>query len=138
MAQFKKGNSGNPAGKPKGAKDKRTALRSMLEPHKDALIKVVVEKALSGDTTALRICLDRLIAPMRSNPIRISKFAGSLAERGDQVMTSIGKGEIGIDEAASLMAVLQSQARIIEATELDKRIAALEQALLNGDKNGNK
>jgi len=134
---FEKGKSGNPKGKPRGAKDKRTELRSLLEPHREELVKVVVAKALNGDGSALRICMDRLIAPMRSNPIRISKFSGTLAERGDQVMTGIGKGELGIDEAAALMSVLQSQARIIEATELDKRIAALEQTLLNGGNHGN-
>lgn len=134
---YKKGQSGNPAGKPKGTKDSRTELRRLLEPHSAKLVKKVVEKALDGDTAALRICMDRLIAPVRSNPIRIGTLSGTLSERGDQVMEAIVQGSIGVEEAASLMSVIQSQARIIEATELDKRISALEKALENGGKHGN-
>lgn len=137
MTQFRKGQSGNPAGKPKGAKDKRTELRSLLEPHRAALIKVVVEKALGGDSTALRICLDRLIAPIRGNPVSIGNLSGTLSERGDQVMKAIASGNISAEEAASLMSVIQMQARIIEADEFDKRLAAVEKTLSEGGKHGN-
>ena len=49
MATFKKGQSGNPAGKPKGAKDKRTELRELLKPHAEKLVKKAVDMALAGD-----------------------------------------------------------------------------------------
>lgn len=137
MAQFQKGNSGNPSGKPKGAKDKRTALRSLLETHRDSLVKAVVDKALAGDTTALRICLDRLIAPVRGNPLTIGKLSGTLSDRGEQVMDAISRGDISTEEATSLMSVIQSQAKIIEATELEERIATLETLIKNGEKYGN-
>lgn len=136
MAQFQKGKSGNPSGKPKGAKDKRTALRSLLEPHRDALVKVAVDKALGGDATALRICLDRLIAPVRGNPVDIGNFSGTLVERGEQVLEAVGRGSISAEEAAALMSVINSQARIIEATDLDRRLSALEKAI-EGGKHGN-
>lgn len=136
MAQFQKGKSGNPSGKPRGAKDKRTALRSLLEPHREALVKVAVDKALGGDGAALRICLDRLIAPIRGNPVSIGNLSGTLSERGDQVMEAIANGNISAEEAASLMSVIQMQARIIEADEFDKRLAAVEKSLAEGGKHG--
>ena len=64
--KFEKGKSGNPKGKPKGAKDKRTELRALLEPHAPALIQKAVDMALAGDTVALKLCLDRIIPSMRS------------------------------------------------------------------------
>lgn len=132
MAKFQKGQSGNPAGRSKGAKDKRTELRSLFEPHRAELIQIVIDKAKAGDTTALRICLDRLVAPVRSNPVRIDGFSGTLAERGEAVMAGIASEKISTDEGAALMSMLQSQAKIIEATELDDRIAALEKSLEKG------
>lgn len=63
---FMKGQSGNPRGKPKGARDKRTALRVLLEPHSESLVQKTVQLALGGDTTALRLCLERLIPPVKS------------------------------------------------------------------------
>lgn len=63
---FEKGQSGNPSGRPKGAKDKRTELRELLQPHAPALVEKAVQLALMGDTTALKMCLDRIIPAMRS------------------------------------------------------------------------
>lgn len=132
MAKFERGKSGNPSGRPRGAKDKRTALRALLEPHREELVRVVVDKALGGDGAALRVCLDRLIAPVRSNPVKIEGFTGTLAERGEAVLTAIGAESISADEGAALLSMLQAQARIVEATDLIDRIAALEKRLTEG------
>lgn len=132
---FQKGKSGNPAGKPKGAKDKRTELRSLFEQHKEKLIQVVIDKAKAGDTTALRICLDRLVAPIRGNPVKIENFSGTLEERGEAVMRAIASASISAEDGAALMSMLQAQARLVEATTLDERIAALEKRI--GGEHGN-
>lgn len=63
---FKAGQSGNPKGRPKGSKDKRTELRELLEPHAPELIQKAVDMALGGDVSALKMCLDRLIPPIKS------------------------------------------------------------------------
>lgn len=137
IGRFKKGQSGNPTGKPKGAKDKRTELRALFEPHRAKLIKKAVAMALAGDTTALRICIDRLVAPVRGNPVNIDNFTGTLSERGERVMEAIAQGSISAEEAAALMSVIQMQARIVESDELEKRLSALEKALAGGGKHGN-
>ena len=122
------GHSGNPAGKPRGAKDKRTALRELLQPHSEKLIGKVVELALIGDTTALRICIDRLIAPIRSKdtPVSIGKLDGSSSEKGLTVINALADGCITPDEAATIMQVISAQTRIVQIDEFEKRIAALE------------
>lgn len=126
--RFKAGQSGNPAGKPIGAKDKRTALRGLLQPYADALVKKAVELALAGDTTALRICIDRCIPTIKAKdaPISLAGLSGSLSEQGNAVLTALAAGEITPDEANAVMSAISAQVRIIEADELEKRIAALE------------
>ena len=58
--------SGNP-GRPRGARHKVTqAIEAMLEGQQEALTQAVIDKALEGDVTALRLCLDR-IAPARKD-----------------------------------------------------------------------
>ncbi len=59
--RFKKGQSGNPNGRPLGCLNKRTQLAALLEPHAEALISKAVELALGGDTNALRLCIERLL-----------------------------------------------------------------------------
>ena len=66
MARFKKGESGNLQGRPKGIKDRRTEFRELLEPYAPALVNKAVAMALKGDSTALRLCLDRLIPPVKA------------------------------------------------------------------------
>ena len=55
---------GNP-GKPKGSRHRATqAAQSLIENQSDAITQKAVEMALEGDTTALRLCIER-IAPTR-------------------------------------------------------------------------
>ncbi|TKA84109.1 DUF5681 domain-containing protein [Sulfitobacter sp. 15WGC] len=57
---------GNP-GKPKGSRHRATqAIEAMLEGQQEALTQRAIDKALEGDVTALRLCLDR-IAPARKD-----------------------------------------------------------------------
>lgn len=64
--KFKPGESGNPDGRPKGSKDKRTQYRELFEPHADDLIQKAIDLALDGDTTCLKMCIDRLVSPFRA------------------------------------------------------------------------
>lgn len=128
MTQFKKGQSGNPAGKPRGTRDKRTALRELLQPHAADLVAKAVELAKAGDTTALRICIDRCIPVIKAKdaPVDLPELTGSLAEQGAAVMRAMARGRITPDEANAVMQVISAQARIIEVDELEKRLAVLE------------
>ena len=129
MTKFKTGRSGNPKGRPKGIEDKRAALRSLLEPHAPKLIAKAVAKALKGDTTALRICLDRLIPPIKARDavINVGKLDGSLADRGKAVFDALSEGRVSPDEASALMQTLAAQARIVEVDDLERRIKSLEE-----------
>ena len=61
MAKFTKGQSGNPAGRPVGSKNKCTQFRELLEDDLPALVSVLREKALEGDMNAMRLMLERLV-----------------------------------------------------------------------------
>jgi hypothetical protein len=129
MGRFKPGQSGNPSGKPRGAKDKRTELRALLKPHAEALVQKVVEMALQGDKAALRLCLERLVAPIRSKdePVCIPGMKGTLSERAAKVTDGMAQGRITPHEGATILGALAAQAKIIESDELEKRIAKLEE-----------
>ena len=128
--KFQKGQSGNPQGKPKGAKDKRTELRALLQPHAAELIQKAVTMALDGDPTALRMCLDRLVPPIKATaePVTVNlPTAGTLAEQGAAIYQALAQGAIGTGEATAMMQVLQGQARIVEVSDLEDRIRVLEE-----------
>jgi hypothetical protein len=66
---FKKGKSGNPAGRPKGAKNAVTILKeAVLQGAEDVFLAniekittVVCKKAVEGDLTAAKMVLDRVV-----------------------------------------------------------------------------
>ncbi|MGE0278518.1 MAG: DUF5681 domain-containing protein [Nitrospiraceae bacterium] len=125
---FKKGRSGNAEGRPKGIPDRRTALRALLEPHAERLVKQAVAKALNGDMTAMRLCLERLIPPMKTRdaPITLEGLKGSLVDQGKAVLAGVTAGTVSPDEASALLQAVAAQARIVEVDELERRVAALE------------
>ena len=103
-------------------------MRELLEPHAEELVAKVVEMAKQGDTTALRICIDRLIPPAkaREEAVKLPLRDGSLAEKGQSVLTALGDGVIPPDVATAILQGLASQARIVEVDDLERRLAALE------------
>ena len=127
MAKYKKGQSGNPAGRPKGT-GAAVKMRALLEPHAPRLVEKVVQLALDGDTTALRICIDRLIPAMKPHdePIKLEGLEGSLTEQGQAVIKGMSGGGITPGDASEMLRALTSQARIVEIDKLEQRINALE------------
>ena len=127
---FEAGKSGNPSGRPKGSIDKRTELRRLLTPYAPELIQKAVDMALAGDTTALRMCLDRCIAPLRSTTQNIElDFEGELHERGEATLQAIYSGEIDPITGSALIGALADQAKLREQTELEARLSHLESKL---------
>ena len=130
MAAFEPGQSGNPEGRPKGIKDRRTELRGLLLAQAPELVAKLVEMAKAGDATALRICMDRLLPPAKAkdDPVSLPTLTDSLADNSREVIKALAAGELTPEEAAIVLQALASQMRIIEADDIEKRIAALEQS----------
>lgn len=128
--RFKPGQSGNPAGRKPGTTTKYAALRAQLLPHAEELLATVVERAKAGEPAALRLCVERLLPPMkaRDEPVRLEGLSGtsSLVDQGQAIVNALAAGEISPGQAASVMQTVANQARIIEVEELERRIAALE------------
>ena len=60
---------GNPS-RPKGVRNRATqAVEALLLGEAEALTRRAVELALAGDTTALRLCLDRIAPPQKDRPV---------------------------------------------------------------------
>lgn len=126
---FSPGKSGNPNGRPKGIRDRRTSLRDLLEPHAPGLVAKAVELALAGDSAALRMCLDRLIPPAKAKdePVSLPPISDSLADTGRSVLDALARGQIGPDDAGAVMSAIASQVRIVDAVEVEARLRALEE-----------
>jgi hypothetical protein len=71
--QFQPGQSGNPAGKPKGARHAITkAAEALLDGETEALTRKCIELAKEGDMVAMRLCLERILPARKSRSVSIS------------------------------------------------------------------
>lgn len=130
MGKFKTGASGNPTGRPKGIKDRRVELRGLLEPHADKLVKKVVALALAGDVQALRICIDRIIPPVRERAVSVdlpsTADAAGCADAQAKIVAAVAAGELLPGEGEALAGLVEHRRRAIETTDIMKRLEALE------------
>lgn len=130
---FKKGQSGNPAGKRPGTRHKATqAVQALLDGEAEALTRKAVDLALAGDTTALRLCLERLCPPAREKPISPALplpnklTAEKLPQALEIIVKAVASGDLLPGEGQTLTGMLNALGKALELSELEKRVAALE------------
>jgi hypothetical protein len=128
---FSKGQSGNPSGRQRGSRNKATlAVEALLDGEAEALTRKAVELALAGDTTALRLCLDRLAPPRKGRPITLE--VGDVTSLNDlstvqgEVVAALARGELTPEEAADVASVVEKLGQAWERRDLEERIQALE------------
>lgn len=129
---FKKGEVANPAGRPPGIPDRRTKYRTLLEAHTPDLVERCVALAMAGDVQAMRLCLERVLPPVKAvdEPVAMT-FANpdNPAECGREVVAAVSAGVLSPAAGATLMGTLETLSKLIEAEELQERIAAMERKL---------
>ena len=122
-------------GRPQGSRNKATiALQTLLEGEGEAITRVAVERAKSGDATALRLCFERLIPEQKDRTVNLNfgsiQTIAGVAQAIDTLLQAVGNGEITPSEASTLATVLETRRRMIETEELEHRIEQLENAHL--------
>lgn len=130
---WKPGESGNPTGRKPGT-GKVNEYRKLLESRLPELMKVLVDKALAGEDVALKLCLERLIPPYRPEARSVEFTIPeklNLVDIGKSIIESIGNGTISPDQGAQVLSALSNHAKLVEVTELEQRITALEQTNVN-------
>lgn len=132
--KFVPGQSGNPAGRPKGSRNRLSVLRESLVTASEArdVVAKLVESAKAGDTQAASILMDRLWPKLKSQSPALSVPLpdGDLADQAEAVVREMAAGMIPVADAGQMLGALASVAKIKEVTEFEQRLKALEQRLL--------
>jgi hypothetical protein len=121
---------GNP-GKPPGARHKTTlAVESLLDGEAEKLTRKAIKLALAGDSTALRLCLERVAPVRKGRPVAISlppiKTTGDVIAALEAVTAAMSAGQLSPTEALEVAGVIELQRRAIELNDVERRLAELE------------
>ena len=135
--KFQKGQSGNPNGRPQGARNKASLMAEQLFIDDiQGICESVVSQAKSGNMQAAKIILDRLFPASKDRPISIElptittsydilKAIGAIAQ-------AVAHGEISPLEGEALAKIIDIHAKAVELYEFEKRLSQLEeQAVIN-------
>ena len=131
--RFQPGQSGNPAGKPKGARHKTTlAVQALLDGEAEALTRKAIDMGLVGDITALRLCLERIIPARKDTPIsfelsEIEKVA-DITTAMRAVLNAVANGEITPSEGAEVSKLVDTYVKTVGVHDFSVRLAALEES----------
>jgi hypothetical protein len=125
--RFVAGNKASP-GRPQG-RGAVAELRDKLAQDLDQIVTVLRNQALAGDPQSIRILLDRVLPCLRpvELPTPLDLPAGTLAQQAHAVVKAVADGSIAPGQAAQMITALGGVAKIMETTELLKRIEVLEE-----------
>jgi hypothetical protein len=126
--KFASGNSG----KPRGARHKTTlAIEVLLEGQGEALTRKAVDMALAGDTTALRLCLERVAPPRKDSPLRFDlppmESAASASAAMGAILAGVASGDLTPGEGSAIAGLVEGYRKALETTELEARMQAIEE-----------
>ena len=128
---FQKGQSGNPAGRPRGSRSRSTLLvHDLFEGELEAIARKTLDMAIAGDIAAIRICLDRLAPTGKNRPIicalpPLDTAAATVAAAGT-IVAEVAAGDLTAAEAADLAKVVDLYVRTLETRSFGERLTELE------------
>jgi hypothetical protein len=127
--RFKKGHSGNPAGRKPGT-SKAAPLRAAIAAAVPEIVNTLIAAARGGDVGASRLLLERAIPALRPvelpAPVALD-VPSTLADQGRALLEAAASGAIAPSQAAAMLDALGSVAKLQESTDILRRLEALEQ-----------
>jgi hypothetical protein len=123
--RFERGQSGNPAGRKPGTRNKATILaEQLLLDDINDVVRALVAKAKEGDVAAARLIVERALPPLRkARPVAMALPKVAKAEDVPTALSAllslVAAGEIAAAEASEVAAILESMRRSIETAGLE-------------------
>jgi Family of unknown function (DUF5681) len=130
---WKKGVSGNPAGYRRGSKHRATLFaQALFDGECEVLVRTVIEAAKGGDMAAAKLCLERILPPVRERPCTFKLPKLETCQDATNalalILDGMARGELLPHEGEALSNIVSSFVRTAELVDLASRLATLERA----------
>ncbi len=121
--QFEPGQSGNPAGRPRGARNRATVLaEKLMQDDIEDVVRAVVDAAKERDMTAAKLVLERVAPRPKGRAVAFVlpeiRAPGDLVAAFDSLIAAMATGEITPDEAVVIASVLELKRKALETLEV--------------------
>lgn len=126
-------------GRPRGSRNKKTALAPLVDSHAEALVRKALELVDEGDSQMLRFLLGRILPPKENAPLKTGPLpmgsAEELAQSSRRLMQKVTSGEVSLSDASDITDLLEHHRHILETETLEMRVRAIEQKVTPEDAN---
>ena len=133
--RFPPGKSGNPAGRPRGSRNKTTMMaQALFDENGQVIVEKITNLAIKkGDLTALKICIDRILPNLKSRPVTFTlpeiKTAKDVVAAYGAILEAVSEGQLTPEEASRITAILDAMRRATDSVDTDERLARIEATL---------
>jgi translation elongation factor EF-Tu-like GTPase len=111
----------------------RDRLESLLDEQGEHLIRAAIEKGRSGDVSALRLAIDRLMPPLKDRLVQLDLEAietvNDLLHAIGVVIGDVARGKLTPSEGSTLVSMLSAMRSAFESCEMAQRLDAIERVL---------
>jgi hypothetical protein len=117
--RFQPGHSGNPAGRPPGALNKKTlAVEAAMAERAEEIVGSLMDRAKNGEPAPMRLIMERLAPTGRNRPIGIALPVIRTPEDVEAalavVTAELAAGKLSIGEASALISLIERMLRLAE------------------------
>ena len=110
----------NPKGRPKGSVNKFTALsRELMSTKGPEIVEKVIEMALEGDRTCLKMCMDRILPTTKAVELR------SGDDKSGNVIINISGLEAKVIEAEQDEPLEYDEAVVIDDAQIEAKVVEI-------------
>jgi Family of unknown function (DUF5681) len=130
--QWTRGQSGNPNGRPIGSRNLTFRhLHELMMAQGEAVVNAVLTAAIAGDSTAMKLVVDRVLPRRVCNPISDVaipplRTAADASRALGEIVAAALDGRIGAADAAALAQVVEVFRKTVEIVDHERRIVELE------------
>jgi Family of unknown function (DUF5681) len=127
--RFQPGQSGNPAGRPPGSRNKKTlAVQALIDERAEGIVTNLMDRALDGQGTAMRLVSEWLVPTGRNRLVAIELPLVKTPEDAELAMSvvldELAAGKLTLGEVSALITAIDRMLRLAD------RIAKMQQASL--------
>jgi hypothetical protein len=106
------------------------ALEALLDGEAEALTRKAIDMALDGDTTAMRLVMDRIMPPRKDRPVMFTlpklETPADAVKASAALVEAVASGDLTPSEADDLSRLVDRFVRAVETTDVLERLESLE------------
>lgn len=131
---FERGQSGNPAGRPRGARNSSTLLaQALVADATDELVQRFIAEARNGNMPALLLAIKRILPQCRPPPLQFKlptlESPADASRAINSILAGLAAGELTESEVKTLIGLVETYLKVHSETETDRRLTAIEEKI---------